>query len=72
MEEQNVFEELKSLTATMEDNINAFISDAKKTVAPIAAWQRARKMSLLLQRQFKHFRSLSVAAAKVIKKENKK
>jgi hypothetical protein len=70
MDEQNVLDSLKDLVMSIEDNINAFISDAKKTVAPKAAWQRARKNSILLQKQFKSFRNLSVAAAKILK-ENK-
>ena len=73
MEEQiNTEEELKNLVAEIEDNVNQFISDAKKTVAPRAAWQRARKMTILLQKKFKKFRSLSVEVSKTIKMKEKK
>jgi hypothetical protein len=62
-------EELKQLIGEMEENINSFLADAKKEVAPRAAWQRARKTTIVLQRQFKQFRSLSVQVAKTMKKE---
>lgn len=61
-------EELQVLIAEIEENINAFLADAKKKVAPKSAWQRARKTTLLLQRQFKQFRSLSVEVSKSMKK----
>ena len=62
-------EELKALVGEIEDNINSFLADAKKEVAPKSAWQRARKTTILLQKQFKQFRSLSVQVAKGMKKE---
>jgi hypothetical protein len=62
-------EELIALVAEMEDNINSFLADAKKEIAPKSAWQRARKMTILLQKQFKQFRSLSVEVSKTMKKE---
>jgi len=62
-------EELKQLIGEMEENINSFLADAKKEVAPKSAWQRARKTTIVLQRQFKQFRSLSVQVAKTMKKE---
>ena len=62
-------EELKSLVGEIEDNINSFLADAKREVAPKSAWQRARKTTIVLQRQFKKFRSLSVQVAKAMKKE---
>lgn len=64
-------EELRMLVAEIENNINQFLADAKKEVAPASAWQRARKMTIVLQRQFKHFRSMSVAVAKEIKATKK-
>lgn len=67
MEEQN--SELKVLVGEIEDTINSFLADAKKEVAPKSAWQRARKTTILLQKQFKQFRSLSVQVAKGMKKE---
>ena len=71
MEEKIGLEELTVLVAEIEDNVNSFLADAKKTVAPASGWQRARKMTILLQKQFKQFRSLSVTVAKQIKKSKK-
>lgn len=62
-------EELKLLVAEIEESINSFLADAKKQVAPKSAWQRARKTTITLQKQFKEFRSLSVQVAKSMKKE---
>lgn len=62
-------EELKLLVAEIEDQINSFLADAKKTVAPKSAWQRARRTTITLQKQFKQFRSLSVQVSKGMKKE---
>jgi hypothetical protein len=62
-------DELKDLISMMEDHINDFLSNAKKEVAPKSAWARARKLSLVLQKEFKQFRSLSVAAAKTMKEK---
>jgi hypothetical protein len=62
-------DELTALVGEIEDNINSFLADAKKQVAPKSAWQRARKTTITLQKQFKEFRSLSVQVAKSMKKE---
>jgi hypothetical protein len=62
-------QELIDLVAEIEKNINEMLADMKKTKAPKSAWQRARKMSLLLARQFKLYRSLSVIAAKNLKEK---
>ncbi len=64
-------DDLKILISEIENNVNSFLADAKKEVAPMAAWQRARKVTIVLQRQFKEFRSLSVQVAKGMKKEKK-
>jgi len=69
MEEKNGLEELKVLVAEIEENVNQFLANAKKEVAPKSAWQRSRKLTLILQKQFKQFRSLSVQIAKTMKKE---
>jgi len=69
MEEKNGLEELKVLVAEIEENVNQFLANAKKEVAPKSAWQRSRKLTLTLQKQFKQFRSLSVQIAKTMKKE---
>jgi len=71
MEENNGLEELKILIADIEDGMNDFLSNAKKETAPRSAWQRARKMTIILQKQFKQFRSSSVQVAKGMKKEKK-
>jgi hypothetical protein len=57
-------EELAKLVEEIEKNINAFLADAKKTKAPKQAWQRARTGSIVLAKQFKTFRALSVAVSK--------
>ena len=62
-------EELKILVSEIEETVNGFLADAKKEVAPKSAWTRARKTSLVLQKQLKQFRSLSVQVAKTLKKE---
>jgi hypothetical protein len=62
-------DELTALVGEIEDNINSFLADAKKQIAPKSAWQRARKTTITLQKQFKEFRSLSVQVAKLMKKE---
>ena len=62
-------EELVTLVAEIEKNINAFLADAKKTKAPKQAWQRSRIMSITLAKQFKTFRALSVVVAKNLKEE---
>jgi hypothetical protein len=62
-------ENLRILVAEIEENINEFLANAKKEVAPKSAWQRARKTTLVLQKQFKEFRSLTVQLAKTMKKE---
>jgi hypothetical protein len=62
-------DELKELVGEIEDTINEFLSNAKKEVAPKAAWTRARKATLKLQKQLKQFRTLSVQVAKEMKKE---
>jgi len=69
MEEKNGLDELKALVAEIEEQVNSFLADAKKEVAPKSAWQRARKTTITLQKQFKEFRSLSVQVAKGMKKE---
>lgn len=69
MEEKNGLEELRILVSEIESNVNSFLADAKKEVAPKSAWQRSRKTTIVLQRQFKQFRSLSVQVAKTMKKE---
>lgn len=62
-------ENLRILVAEIEENINEFLANAKKETAPKSAWQRARKSTLVLQKQFKEFRSLTVQLAKTMKKE---
>jgi hypothetical protein len=64
-------DELRVLVGMIEDRINSFLADAKKEVAPASAWQRARQMTIVLQQDFKKFRSLSVQVAKEIKKSKK-
>jgi hypothetical protein len=64
-------EELKALVDEIEDNINSFLADAKKEIAPKSAWLRARRTTITLQKQFKQFRNLSVQVAKELKKEKK-
>ena len=69
MEEKNGLEELKVLVAEIEDRINSFMANARKEVAPKSSWQRARKETILLQKQFKRYRNLSVEVSKTMKKE---
>ena len=69
MEEKNGVSELKALVGMIEDGVNSFLADAKKEVAPKSAWARARKQTIILQKQFKDYRSLSVQVAKGMKKE---
>lgn len=64
-------EEIMNLVGIIEGNVNDFLADAKKTIAPKLAWQRARQMTIILQKQFKEYRKLSVEIAKTIKREKK-
>ncbi|MFA5031331.1 MAG: hypothetical protein WC495_07150 [Patescibacteria group bacterium] len=64
-------EELKMLVGEIEMQVNSFLADAKKEVAPKSAWLRARRTTITLQKQFKQFRNLSVQVAKELKKEKK-